>query len=101
MNQKRQWRLLPQECAGSYEFNGTLYVTKALFEDLEPEEIGQIVGLIQARVAEQGGADYLQVLEDGQRNRIFAIDQISREMKASGDYRPEDNHWTLLWAWEY
>ena len=96
-----KWKLLPQECKGTYIFSGKSFITRQLAEDLPPEEVIAIAELIQERVQAGGGADYLQVLEDDKGNRIFAIDSLNAEMKASGEYGAKHDYWTLMYASEY
>ncbi|MGK5092748.1 hypothetical protein WDW89_12130 [Deltaproteobacteria bacterium TL4] len=61
---------------------------------------------IQEAVRKEGGLDYLQVfikegtIGDGYENKIFAIDQLNAEMKASGEFSQEEDYWTILFAHE-
>jgi hypothetical protein len=98
---KTVWKRKTQECAGSYQFKGNFYVTRGVADALSPESIKAIYDQVQAYVQEKGGADYLFVFEDDRGGKLFFIDQLNQEMIASGDYLPEYNYCTLLWAHEY
>lgn len=95
------WKPHPQECEGSYFFSGTFYVTRGVIEALPPEEITAIYLYVQQYVKQHNGADYLFVFTDEQNRRLFYIDQLSKEMIESGNFKPEYNYSTLLWAYEY
>ena len=49
--------------------------------------------------------DYLQVYKNDQGQKVWLIDQLSREMLTSDDYTPEQkkeyNHFTMLLPEEY
>lgn len=99
---ENKWIHKPQECEGTYHFNGQFLVTAGVNGLLSPEEILAIYTEIQSLVSEKSGLDYLQVFihsETGQK--LFFIDQLSADMIASGEYAPEHNHCTLLLAEEY
>lgn len=92
----------PQEKKGSYHFSGQFYVTSGIQGTLSTEEIRTIYEDVQQKVKEQDGIDYLMVYihaETGQK--LFFIDQLNKEMLASGDYAAEHNHCTLMLAQEY
>ena len=95
------WTRQKQECEGSYFFSGQFYATRGVSQDLSPAEILSIYMDVQAFAKQKNGIDYLQVYTDEQGRKLFFIDQLNTEMIASGEYRPEDNHCTLLWAHEY
>ena len=102
MTNKNKWVRQPQEQEGDYWFSGKFLVTNGIENLLTPEEILAIYLEIQKLVKAENGLDYLQVYvhsETGQK--LFFIDQLSKEMIASGDFLPEYNHCTLLLAEEY
>lgn len=96
-----KWKREPEECQGSYFFSGQFYVTRGVADELTSSEILSIYRDVQTFVQAKKGIDYLQVYMDEQGRKLYLIDQLSKEMIASGQYRPEDNHCTLLWAYEY
>ena len=96
-----QWIRKPQEQEGTYQFSGQLYVTRAVINNLIPEEILAIYLDVKAFVLENNGADYLQVYENEDGDKLLFIDQLNSEMIASGEFRPEENHCTLLFSSEY
>lgn len=95
------WTRKPQEQEGKYFFSGNFYCTKRVNEEIPHEEIQSIYNEIKTLVQEKNGLDYLQVFEDGKGRKLFLIDQLNEDMIASGGYKPEDNHCTLLFAEEY
>ena len=97
-----KWTRKPQEEEGTYYFSGTFLVTVGVQNLLDPQEIKDIYFEIQRLVKEQSGLDYLQVYEcDGKTERLFFIDELSKEMIGSGKYSADDNHCTLLLGSEY
>ena len=96
-----KWTRQPQEQEGTYFFSGNFYATTPVVAQLPPEELAAIYNDLQAFVREKGGIDYLQVYLDEQGRKLYLIDQLNREMIESGQYQPDDNHHTLLWAHEY
>jgi len=95
------WTRKPQENEGTYFFSGKFLATAGVSNELPEAEILSIYKNVQAFVKEQNGIDYLQVFEDKKGRRLFFIDQLNQEMIASGNFRPEDNHCTLLFDYEY
>jgi hypothetical protein len=95
------WKHNPQEQAGTYLFSGTFYVTSLVSSQLTSNEISAIYLHMQVFVMENGGADYLQVFENGKGAKLYFIDQLNREMIQSGGYEPEHNHCTLMFSSEY
>ncbi len=93
------WKRKPQECEGTYRFNGKLYMTATVQRELRQEEIDWIVRDVKQFAAEQEGIDYLQVYEDEKHRKLFFIDQLNDEMKTA--HPPEHNYATLLFSWEY
>ncbi len=97
-----RWILKPQECTGIYMFSGQFLITQGIQSSLSDEEIRTIYLKIQALAQEAGGLDYLQVFVDEESSeKLFFIDQLNREMIASGDCKMEDNYCTLMKASEY
>ena len=95
------WNRESQEKEGSYFFSGKFLVTIGVSSELSEPEILSIYQNVQAFVKEQNGADYLQVFTDENGRKLFFIDQLNQEMIASGNFSPEDNYCTLLFAHEY
>ena len=97
-----EWVRQPQEQGGDYWFSGHFYITQGVKALLTEEEIFWIYMEIQMLTKEQEGLDYLQVYKrktDGQK--LFFIDQLTRDQVKSGDYLPEYDYCTLMLASEY
>ena len=91
-----------QEQSGKYFFSGQFAVTNGVQSALSREEIQAIYFDVQQQVKAQDGIDYLMVYfhpETGQK--LFFIDQLDRDMIASGEFKPEYNYCTLMLAEEY
>ena len=102
MSKTSKWGRQTQERAGSYWFSGQFLVANGVQALLTPEEILAIYLEIQQLVKEKNGLDYLQVyIHSETEQKLFFIDQLSKEMIESGDYLPEYNYCTLLLAEEY
>ncbi len=71
-------------------------MTAGVSRELAPEEIAAIVRDLQAFIREKNGIDYLQTYDSDDGRRVFCICQLSWAMKASGEYAPEDDYWTML-----
>ena len=71
------------------------------YTELSKEEILGIYQDMKAFVEEKQGIDYLLVYLDENGRKLFFIDQLNKSMIASGDYEPEHNHCTLMFAHEY
>lgn len=96
------WLLQPQEQKGNYFFSGHFYVTKGIETLLSYEEIFELYRRVKQLVLEKKGLDYLVVFKHKQtKQKLFFIDQLSKDMIESGQFRTEDNHCTLLLAEEY
>lgn len=95
------WFRKQQEREGSYQFNGTLYVTQGILKKLSQTEILKIYMDVRAFVEEKGGVDYLQIYVSSAGDKVYFIDQLDKDMIASGNFSPEDNHCTLLLPEEY
>lgn len=96
------WLLQPQGQEGKFFFSGQFYVTRGVEDLLSYDEIFELYRRVKQLVLEKNGLDYLQVFKHKQtKQKLFFIDQLSKEMIASGQFRPEDNHCTLLLADEY
>lgn len=95
------WTRQPQENEGNYQFTGQLIVTAGISTELSKVEIIGIYHDILKFVKEKGSIDYLQVYEDEKGRKLFFIDQLDKEMIASGQYDKEDNHCTLMFSHEY
>ena len=99
------WKRKPQECAGDYYFSGQAYMTCGVQAALSSEEIAFIVADLRAFVRRKNGVDYLQVYVSGEGRKVWCICQLSRSMKESDDYTPEQlteyDYWTMLLPEEY
>lgn len=76
-------QLLPQECEGTYKFNGQIYYTRGIemeSKDMVFKLIADTFGLIKELVKENK-ADYLQVviaeLENGRKIKVWVIDDVT------------------------
>lgn len=100
-----EWNRAPQERDGDYYFNGRAFVTRGVKAELSSLEIMRIIRDLRRAVSEHDGLDYLQVYEAPGGRTVWVIDQLSRSMKESGDYTPEQireyNYFTLLLPSEY
>lgn len=96
------WTRQPQEQENQkYQFSGQLIVTAGVGQALTKVEIIGIYYDVLKFVEEKGSIDYLQVYIDEKGRKLFFIDQLDSMMLASGEYSPEDNYCTLLFAHEY
>lgn len=95
------WQHMPQECNGNYHFNGAFYVTRSVYEQLSASEVLSLAGYVKALAKSKGGLDYLQVFTNANGEKLYLIDQLSKDMIDSGGYSKNDNYCTLLWAHEY
>lgn len=95
------WKRKPQEKPGNYFFSGKFYATRGVTDALSEDEILEIYRDLQAFVRQENGMDYLQVYESDDGRTVWIIDQLNQEMIESGDFRPEDNHCTMLLPEEY
>lgn len=101
-----KWEIQSQEQSGTYRFEGGCFVTKAVKEAVPETDLENMISQIRQRVAENDGADYLQVFvhsESGQK--IFVIDNLSSEMLKGDGYtetqKQEYNYFTIMFAEEY
>ena len=91
MMDKINLKLLPQECNGNgeYLFSGPLYCTSA-FQEKYGDKCYAIILEALALVHERTvkfGADYLQVFQDGNKEKFYLIDDISHvTILLSSDY---------------
>ena len=76
-------KLLPQECNGTYKFNGQIVYTRGIeseFGDLVFKLIADTMQLLKPLIFENK-ADYLQVviaeLENGRKIKVWIIDDVS------------------------
>lgn len=95
------WTRKPQEQEGSYLFSGNFYITRGVANSLSEKEILDIYFDILSFVKEKGSVDYLQVYVSNAGGKLFFIDQLDKDMIASGAYAQEDNYCTLLLPEEY
>ena len=76
-------KLLPQECEGTYKFNGQIVYTRGIeseFGDLVFKLIADTIQLLKPLINENK-ADYLQVviaeLNDVRKIKVWVIDDVS------------------------
>ena len=105
MNENILWKRQVQERENDYVFNGKLYVTSIISEELSTEELASIINDIRKVVKENVGIDYLQVYKHPDGRKIFCIDQLSRSMLDGDGYSKKEkknyNYWTMLYSYEY
>lgn len=97
-----KWEIQPQERGGTYRFSGRFVVTQGVASLLSEAEIMLLYWQVRYLVEQNDGIDYLVVFiheETGQK--LYFIDQINDEMKASGGHPPEHDYCTLLLKEEY
>ena len=97
-----KWKLQPQEKEGIYQFNGLFLATRKIVDTLDPSDVISIYSMIRSLVDKKGGLDYLQVfIHEESKEKLFFIDQITPGQKQSTEVSVEDNHCTLMFAYEY
>jgi hypothetical protein len=97
-----KWIRQPQEQSGTYFFSGKFLVTSGVQSLLNDNEIRAIYFDVQKLVKQYEGIDYLVVyIHEDTQQKLFFIDQLNKEMIASGEFLPEYNYCTLLLAEEY
>lgn len=94
-----KWTLRPQERSGTYRFNGRMYITQAVAEAIKIDELMTLLFCIEILVWKYRGLDYLQVFESDTGLRLYFIDQLNDEMKATSPR--SHNFATVLFDWEY
>lgn len=100
--QDLEWVRQAQETDGTYMFSGRLLVTRGAKAILSDQEIHLIVTDLKQFVSENNGIDYLVVYDHKRtQEKLFFIDQLNKEMIASGEFKQEYNYATLLLSSEY
>ncbi len=61
----------------------------------------EVIVDVKNAVRENLGLDYLQIFKNDVGQKIYVIDQLTKEEIASGDFSPKDNYATVLFAEEY
>ena len=99
----RNWQRLPQDegHGEKYYFTGKVYLSQGVNSELSPAEILFIYWDLRAFAEVMNGIDYLQIYVNEHGSKLYVIDNISPSMIVTGEYNPEDNYCTLLWAYEY
>lgn len=96
------WLMQPQDQEGEYFFSGQFLVTRGIQERLSEIEIFELYRRTKQLVRDKKGLDYLLVFKHKQtKEKLFFIDQLNKDMIASGDFKAEYNYCTLLLAEEY
>ena len=98
----RKWKMKPQECTGTYMFNGFFVVTRGIMLELKYEEVQKIMQDTKTYILKHGGADYLFVFQN-QNQKIFVIDNLNLEMKKNKtvSFITKNNYFTIMLADEY
>ena len=97
-----KWKIQPQEQSGTYRFSGKFVATRGVADLLSEAEIMLLYWQVRYLVEQNDGIDYLVVIaHEDSGQKLFFIDQINDEMKASGGHPKEHNYCTLLLAQEY
>jgi hypothetical protein len=76
-------------------------MTNGVQESLSADEVLWIIMTLRRFVREHNGADYIQCFECDDGRKVWCICQLSKSMKESGDYGPDDDFWTMLLPEEY
>lgn len=95
------WTRKPQEQAEKYYFDGRAVMTAGVARELSPEDVAFIYAALMVAVLEEDGLDYLQVYASDDGRVVWCLCQLNLSMKASGEYGPEDDVWTMLLPSEY
>jgi hypothetical protein len=103
MTETKKWELQPQEQEGKYMFSGKMYVTRGVNESVPIDHIMQMVIEVKQRVIDNDGADYLQVFNNSEGEKIFIIDQLDTIMKEGRpkEWLDENDCFTVLFSHEY
>ena len=98
----RKWKMKPQECPGTYMFDGFFVITCEVLKQLQFEERIKIMLDIHNYIQKYGSADYLFVFEHKDQ-KIFVIDNLNIEMKKDQTelFNRENNYFTIMFAHEY
>lgn len=94
----------PQECEGTYRFDGKMYATRGVADLLKFDEFREILFTIHLHVQLHNGSDYLFVFQNEYLNKkIFVIDNLNDHMKKNADpqYVRDYNYFTIMFAEEY
>lgn len=101
----KKWTRQPEEQSGDYYFSGQSVMTSGVNQLLTQKDVFCVDLILSRAVMQNDGLDYLQVFECEDGRVVWAIDQLSKSMKRSGDYTPEQvkeyDYWTLLLPEEY
>lgn len=96
-----KWKRELQEVDGEYQFDGEIYITNGVAEQIPMVEIMDIVRDIRNAVFEQAGLDYLQVYKSDSGEKVYVIDNVDPEMKESSEYDESMNYCTIMLPEEY
>lgn len=103
--EKQTWVRQPQEQDGDYFFNGKVFVTSNVHQELSENELKEILIDLFCFIKQQNGCDYLQIYKHEDGRKIYVIDQLSKSMMDSDNYTHEEiqeyNSCTVLFNWEY
>lgn len=98
----KKWVMQPQECNGTYMFDGFHVITRGIQNELEYEDIVWIFQSIKFFILKHGSADYLFVFKH-KNQKIFVIDNLNIEMKKNQteSFITKNNYFTIMFADEY
>ena len=98
----RKWKMKPQECSGTYMFDGYFMITRGIMLELKYEEALKIMQDIKTYILKHGCADYLFVFKH-KNQKIFVIDNLNLEMKKNHteSFITKNNYFTIMLADEY
>lgn len=99
-----KWVMRPQECKGTYRFDGKMYATTNVANLISFDDFRFIIASINDYVRIHNGADYLFTFFSKKLNKkIFVIDNLNDEMKAysTADHVKTHNYYTIMLAEDY
>lgn len=96
-----RWEHQPPEQEGDYWFNGKLFFTNQIQADLLELELIAIITYLQTLALERKGIDYLQVFINEDGDKIFVIDQITKQQVENPEVKEEYHYATILYSHEY
>lgn len=101
-----KWELQLKQESKDYYFDGRMLMTQGANSLLSVGEIVLLTETLKNVALQEKGIDYLQVFRHSKTNKeIWAIDQLSKEMKEGSGYSSQEvkeyNYFTILLPEEY
>lgn len=94
-----RWEHQNPEREGNYWFNGQIFTTNQVQADIPEIELVAIITYLQTLAFERKGIDYLQVFVNEDGDKIFVIDQLTKQQVETS---PKEYHYcTFLYPHEY